>query len=59
MEVDFTWKTPERIEIQQRQAYVQWGEVFVIFTLTTKKKDFQQHETVWEEIVRSVQVREP
>ena len=59
VEVDFTWKTPERIEIQQRQAYLQWGELFVIFTLTAKKADFRQHEGVWEEIVQSVQVREP
>src|SRR5690242_19153498 len=35
MQVDYTWVTPERIAVWQRQAYVQYADYFLIFTLTT------------------------
>jgi hypothetical protein len=56
MEIDFTWITPERIEIRQRQAYVRHEDLFLIFTLTSRASDFARYEGVWEETIASVQL---
>lgn len=57
LEVSYTWRTPERIEIEQRQAYVRWGGHFLIFTLTTKRQDMDAHEAAWRALLVSVRLR--
>lgn len=56
MEIDFTWVTPERIEIRQRQAYVMYDGFFLIFTLTSRASDFARYEAMWEQTIASVQL---
>jgi hypothetical protein len=58
IEVDYTWVTPERIEIKQRQAYVKYQSSFLIFTLTVRARDFETHEAAWENAIASVRLRE-
>jgi hypothetical protein len=58
VEVDYTWVTPERIQVRQRQAYVLYENVFVIFTLTAKAGEFARHEDAWETVV-SARFRSP
>jgi hypothetical protein len=58
VQVDYTWVTPDRIEVQQRQAYVKYGKSFLIFTLTVRASDFNVHETAWDNAIASVKLRE-
>lgn len=58
VQVDYTWVTPDRIEVQQRQAYVKYGSSFLIFTLTVRASDFKVHETAWENAIASVKLRD-
>jgi hypothetical protein len=58
IQVDYTWVTPERIEIKQRQAYVKYQTSFLIFTLTVRAGDFEAHEAAWETTIASVKLRE-
>jgi hypothetical protein len=58
METNYTWLTPERIQIQQRQAYVKRGAQFLIFTLTSKSESFKSHEPTWAAIMESIRLRE-
>jgi hypothetical protein len=56
MEIDYTWVTPERIEIRQRQAYIMYDGFFLIFTLTSRAGDFARYEAMWEQAIASVQL---
>jgi|SRR5262245_16619892 len=58
VQVEYTWVTPDRIEVRQRQAYVRYGRSFLIFTLTVRARDFEVHETAWENAIASVRLRE-
>jgi hypothetical protein len=58
IEANFTWLTPERIEIQQRQVYVMRDKTFIIFTLTARANDFKDYENTWVTIVNSIRLRE-
>jgi hypothetical protein len=58
IQVDYTWVTPERIEIRQRQAYVKYQTSFLIFTLSVRASDFEKHETAWENAIASVNLRQ-
>jgi len=58
VQVEYTWVTPDRIEVKQRQAYVRYGRSFLIFTLTVRARDFEVHETAWENAIASVRLRE-
>src|SRR6266404_7110244 len=57
METNYTWLTPERIQIQQRQAYVKRGAQFLIFTLTSKSESFKSHDSTWTAIMESIRLR--
>lgn len=57
IEATYTWITPEKIQIQQRQAYVMRARTFVIFTLTTRVADSQGYEKTWGAILGSVRLR--
>lgn len=54
MQADYTWFTPERIEIRQRQMFVAEADYFLIMTLTAQAKDFQSYEAMWKETLNSV-----
>jgi hypothetical protein len=55
--VDYTWSTPDRIEVQQRQAYVQHGAMFLIFTMSAKSVDFSRFEGEWNKFMAGVRIR--
>jgi hypothetical protein len=58
IEVNYTWVTPEKIEIQQRQGYLKFGVRFLVFTLTSKARDFSRNDATWNAIMESLQLRE-
>jgi hypothetical protein len=58
IQVDYTWVTPDRIEIRQRQAYVMYQTSFLIFTLTARANEFETYETAWENAITSVRLRD-
>jgi hypothetical protein len=58
VQVEYTWVTPDRIEVKQRQAYVMYRKSFLIFTLTVRASDFEVLETAWENALASVRLRE-
>jgi hypothetical protein len=58
IQVDYTWVTPERIEIRQRQAYVSYQSAILIFTLTVRASDFEPHQPAWENAISSLKLRE-
>jgi hypothetical protein len=58
IQVDYTWVTPERIEIKQRQAYLSYQTSILIFTLTVRASDFEPYQTAWENAIASVKLRE-
>jgi hypothetical protein len=57
IEIDFSWRTPERAEIIQRQAYLQQGSGFLIFTFTVQTGKPIDLEGNWNEILASIQLR--
>jgi hypothetical protein len=57
VEANYTWTTPERIEVQQRQVYVKHGTAFLIFTLTSRASDFKDYEATWGDFVGSIRLR--
>jgi len=58
IQVDYTWVTPDRIEIRQRQVYVRYQTSFLIFTLTARANEFETYETAWENAIASVKLRD-
>jgi hypothetical protein len=58
IQVDYTWVTPDRIEIKQRQAYVKYQSFFLIFTLTVRAGDFESHADAWENAIASIRLRQ-
>lgn len=58
IQVDYTWVTPDRIEIRQRQAYLNYQASILIFTLTVRASDFEPYLTAWENAIASVRLRE-
>src|SRR5262245_59193430 len=59
VEVDYAWMTPERIEVQQRQAYLEIDGGFLAFTLTARHTGFGSVEGHWAPFVDSVRLRAP
>jgi hypothetical protein len=57
IEVDYSWVTPEKVEIHQRQAYVKRGELVLTFTLTTRSGGFEAVKDSWGWIMGSVRLR--
>lgn len=57
MQVDYTWATPERVEIRQRQAFLKYTDYFLIMTLTVTANDFGKYEATWQETLKTVVIR--
>lgn len=57
VEVDYVWTTPERIELQQRQAYLEVDGVFLAFTLTARHTGFAAVNALWAPFLDSVRLR--
>lgn len=57
MQVDYTWATPERVEIRQRQAFTKYRDYFLMMTLTAPADDFGKYETVWQETIKTISIR--
>ena len=54
---NFTWRTPENMEVQQRQLIVRQDELFLIFTLTARVGDFHLYENAWRDVIGSIRLR--
>lgn len=57
VEIDYVWKAPEQVELRQRQAFAEWQNSYLIFTLTTRAADFEKHLVSWSEVLRSFTFR--
>jgi hypothetical protein len=58
VEVNYTWITPERIEVQQRQGYLKLGAQFLVFTLTARAREFSRNDATWNAIMESLRLRQ-
>ena len=56
-ECTYTWTTPERVTVQQRQVCVRRGKVFLTMTMTAKATDFDKYEQAWKAAVQSLKLR--
>ena len=57
MQVDYTWATPERVEIRQRQAFLKYKDYFLMLTLTVPVNDFSKYEAMWSETLKTVRIQ--
>ena len=57
MQVDYTWATPERVEIRQRQAFLKYKDYFLIMTLTVPSNDFGKYEATWQDTIKTVVIQ--
>ena len=56
-ELTYTWTTPDRAKVKQRQVCIRHNEAFLIVTLSAKADDFPKHENALEAVVRSLRLR--
>jgi hypothetical protein len=54
---DFTWLTPERVAVRQRQACLRHGDLILVLTVTARDSSFSQYESIWAQVVDSVHLR--
>lgn len=54
IQADYSWATPERVEVRQRQAILQCKDYFLTLTLTTPAKDFSRYEGTWSETIKNI-----
>ena len=54
---DFTWLTPERVTVRQRQACLRYGDLVLVVTLTAREATFASYESVWRQVIDSLQLR--
>ncbi len=57
IEITYTWTTPEKVTVQQRQVCVRQGNLFLIITMTAKQADFSKYEDAWKAAVQSLKLR--
>jgi hypothetical protein len=57
VELTYTWTTPEKVTVQQRQVCVRQDQVFLVFTLTAKLADFPKYEDAWKAVIQSLRLR--
>lgn len=56
-ELTYTWTTPERAKVKQRQVCIPQNGAFLIVTLSARAEDFSKHEDALEAVVRSLRLR--
>lgn len=54
---DFTWLTPERVSVRQRQACLRSGDLILVMTLTAREASFSTCEATWSQVVDSMRLR--
>ena len=57
MQVDYTWATPERVEIRQRQAFMKYADYILMMTLTIPANEFGKYEGTWQETIKTIRIR--
>lgn len=57
VETDYSWTTPERIEVQQRQTYLMHKGTALIITLSAGIKEFARHEDTWRVVIASFRLK--
>lgn len=57
IQIEYCWTTPQRLDLCQRQAYAEWSGYFLIVTLTARQSEIGNHDAVWQEILRSLKLR--
>ena len=53
---DYTWLTPERAMVRQRQACLRHGNLFVVLTLTARDATFSTYEPVWSQVIDTLRL---
>jgi hypothetical protein len=58
LQSDFTWLTPDRVTVRQRQACLKHGDVVLVVTLTARDATFDSYEPVWAQVIASLRLRD-
>lgn len=53
---DFTWVTPDRVSVRQRQACLRAGSVMLVLTLSARDEAFTALEPTWSDVVASLRL---
>ncbi len=56
IQAEYTWRTPEGVEVHQRQAVVKVGPMFLVFTFTSMPNDLQRVDMLWQQTLGAVQI---
>jgi hypothetical protein len=57
LQSDFTWTTPERVTVRQRQACLRHGDLVLVLTLTARDATFPKYEPIWGQVIDSFRLR--